>query len=202
MPSAPTSRRATTPSTRVQGRPVGAADGAPHRPSSRCAADAARHEVAHRGDAGAGLLRRRADGPRPWRARRRGESRRSARRPADPCRQGLVHGDIGQIVASTASRSMAALASSRRPARRSICATPASPPSTKARPASRPMIWSGARSHATRARRPRASSRICATCFPACRVCWRRWAQVWRRASMSWIRPLLSSSPETTASRP
>ena len=144
---------------RVQGKPLGAAGRLADRLSSRRAAHAARHEgarsrpcarspispparwiVAHRHpDAGGARAAAQATGRSADRRWSRAGARKTPSRSHRP-----------------ASRFMAAWATSRRPAPRSIFATPASPRSTKAPPRSRPMIWSGARSRATAARRAKA----------------------------------------------
>ena len=76
--------------------------------------------------------------------------------------------DLARRDRHMASRSMAASASSRRPAPRSICATRASCRSTRAPTASRPWIWPAASSRSPVASCPGACWRSCAT---SCRDC-------------------------------
>ena len=125
---------------RLSGRQAHAADHA--RAHRRRARDLLRHRASR-------SIARSAARPRP-RARRRMSAPRCSRRSRKPS---------PPISASKSPRSacrcMAAWASSRRPAPRSITATPASPRSTKAPTASRPSTWWRARCRSTAARRSR-----------------------------------------------
>ncbi len=93
----------------------------------------------------------------------RGDAKKRARRPPSAPRCSRPSPRPGRPTSATrrprsACRCMAAWAISRRPARRSTCATPASPRSTRARTASRRSTSSRARFRSPAARRSRARS--------------------------------------------